>query len=240
MTYVNADEMLKTLNTLVKFNNGVFKSLKQSYFITKTISDYYSGFDVKHAGISPESVGQVAYVEIPLRFAEYGRRSVRRLAYVYEYDQYGITRKWRLRFNHSSDGSSSCINPKGTELEWSRPDMSELDVTHLNEPEPEVKPEDDWVGDVGDKLKLTVTVKAVIAIDGYGGQPAFIYIFHDASGNTLKWKSSWRYIAKDDVIILQGTVKSQDIYKDVKQTVMTRCKVLEVIESSLTDDHAEV
>ena len=55
--------------------------------------------------------------------------------------------------------------------------------------------------------------------------------FRTVDGATVVWKASDSSIARSDVgkrYTLAGTIKAHDEYKGVKQTVMTRCSVIEV------------
>ena len=83
----------------------------------------------------------------------------------------------------------------------------------------------EFVGEIGDKLDLEVSlVKKVNFEGGYYG-PTTMYVFEDSCENVFVWTTS---VNKDweagQMIHLLGTVKDHKIYKNVKQTVLTRCR----------------
>lgn len=90
----------------------------------------------------------------------------------------------------------------------------------------------DYIGTVGEKItvKATCDHKAwyeVSAFRGYGTTTMYAHSFKDADGNILVWKTSksgdW---IKGDHVQVTGTIKDHSEYKGVKQTVLTRCKVV--------------
>jgi hypothetical protein len=86
------------------------------------------------------------------------------------------------------------------------------------------------VGNVGDKITVNVTVKAIITYENhftYYGGVSYIYIFEDENKNVFKWNSSNGINAREgDKISLKGSIKEHSEYNGVKQTAITRCKVL--------------
>ncbi len=88
----------------------------------------------------------------------------------------------------------------------------------------------DFVGNIGDKLEIELTLKKRIPYEthySYRGETSYIYLFEDENGNQYKWNSA-KYINLDENtnIKIKGSIKAHDVYKEVKQTVLTRCKVI--------------
>lgn len=82
-----------------------------------------------------------------------------------------------------------------------------------------------YVGAVGDRLDLTLTVKKAIELaDGYYG-PSTMHIFTDEEGNEYVWTTGARKLTEGETYFIKGTVKDHKIYKKTKQTVLTRCIV---------------
>lgn len=88
------------------------------------------------------------------------------------------------------------------------------------------------VGEVGQKLTIKATyVKtahfSVKAFSGFGTETIYIHLFKDAEGNVLIWKTSagLSHLEYGEPVEIRGTVKEHSVYKDEKQTVLTRCKV---------------
>lgn len=84
------------------------------------------------------------------------------------------------------------------------------------------------IGSVGDKLEVTVVVKAIRPIDSNYGT-SYLYTMADDAGHVIKWFSSSKALGEDvtgEQVTIKGTVKKLDEYQGTKQTVLTRCKVL--------------
>lgn len=87
------------------------------------------------------------------------------------------------------------------------------------------------VGEVGERL----TIKAsyirtssfeVKTFSGFGTETMHIHLFKDAEGNVLIWKTTKPLgLEYGEPVEIRGTVKEHKVYKDEKQTVLTRCKV---------------
>ena len=85
-----------------------------------------------------------------------------------------------------------------------------------------------YFGTVGEKLTdLEVTFKNIFWYDTQFGT-VFIYIFEDADGHQFKWNTSTGIstLEKGDVIKIKGTIKEHSEYNGIKQTVLTRCKLV--------------
>lgn len=83
------------------------------------------------------------------------------------------------------------------------------------------------VGDIGERIELSVTTKKVISFESFYGT-YFIVLMHDASGNIIVYKgSSLKNTPKEnDTATIKATVKKHDEYKGEKQTVINRPKIL--------------
>jgi hypothetical protein len=91
----------------------------------------------------------------------------------------------------------------------------------------------EYIGKVGDKLTLTLTIQKHNSYEGNYGI-SHQYIMRDPTGNAIVWWASkgirdGNYdVDSGDVVTLKGTVKKLEEYNGVRQTVLTRCKVLEI------------
>jgi hypothetical protein len=82
----------------------------------------------------------------------------------------------------------------------------------------------EYVGSVGDKLLVEVTVLKRNSFEtDYG--TTFLFILADAAGNSLVWFASNNVLEVGETVTLKGTVKAQNDRDGRKQTVLTRCKV---------------
>ena len=85
----------------------------------------------------------------------------------------------------------------------------------------------EYAGDVGDKITTEATVERVTGFDGQYGY-MYVYNFKDVQGRVLVWFTSKALMTvnEGDTITIKGTIKNLNEYKGIKQTVLTRCKVM--------------
>lgn len=85
----------------------------------------------------------------------------------------------------------------------------------------------DYVGQIKERLKgLELTLSKIIYL-GYGSfGPSYLHLMEDADGNVFSWITGNKIEkAEGTKIKLDASVKAHKLYKDVKQTVLTRAKV---------------
>lgn len=81
----------------------------------------------------------------------------------------------------------------------------------------------EYIGAVGDKVNLEVTVKAIREIDGAYGLTSVVNMV--SGDNSLVWFASGAVdLQEGQSYCLKGTIKKHDVYNGVKQTTLTRCK----------------
>lgn len=86
-----------------------------------------------------------------------------------------------------------------------------------------------WIGEVGEKIKgIKVKLINKYSFETRHGMST-VYNFEDKEGNVLVWFSSTIQQVEPGewYTIKYGTVKDHSEYKDVKQTILTRCKLVE-------------
>lgn len=81
-----------------------------------------------------------------------------------------------------------------------------------------------FVGEIGDRIEIEVVVKRAVPLEGYYG--GVIFTFEDDDENVFVWKTQPRPIEVGSRIRLRGTIKAHNIFRDVEQTILTRCTVL--------------
>lgn len=90
----------------------------------------------------------------------------------------------------------------------------------------------EWVGQVGDKIEVELCYIHTASWEnyGYGGwlnhtSMTYLHTFKDGDGNIYIWKTG-KVIEADygTMIKFRATIKDHSEYKEVKQTVLTRCK----------------
>lgn len=90
-------------------------------------------------------------------------------------------------------------------------------------------PASTWVGEVKQRLDLDVKVEAVIGMEPtqWSADPV-LYKFCTADGNKLAWFSSKSIgIERGETLKVKATVKKHDEFRGVKQTTVTRVKVIQ-------------
>lgn len=119
----------------------------------------------------------------------------------------------------------------------------------------------EYVGTIGGKVDAEVKLVNIFEYTDYKfsyyGTTHYIYTMVDGKGNVYVWKSTAimavvmkddslkdrcfirkgdsYFIRKGDVIHLRASVKEHSEYKGTKQTVLTRCKVVDLVEVVLTE-----
>lgn len=86
------------------------------------------------------------------------------------------------------------------------------------------EPDDsEFVGNIGDRIEVTLTVEKAIHLDGYYG-PSTMHIMRDEDGNAFVWTTAAKSWEEGVTKTLRGTIKDHKTYRNVNQTVLTRCK----------------
>lgn len=117
----------------------------------------------------------------------------------------------------------------------------------------------EYYGAVKDKFELELTFDKIFGFEtAYGYQ--YIILFHDDNNHVFKWSASnGMYKAENEFgkeeyfdyeighkYLMKGTIKGHDEYKGLKQTVITRCKVLndfigrKLVKSLAKEESSEV
>ena len=83
--------------------------------------------------------------------------------------------------------------------------------------------ESEYVGSIGERLELFLTVEKVVELDNNYGHST-MFKFRDDCGNCFIWTTATTPGFKiDDEIHLRGTVKNHNVFKNERQTILTRC-----------------
>lgn len=85
-----------------------------------------------------------------------------------------------------------------------------------------------FVGNVGDKLTLTVMVERIITLPDYGYGKNYITLMRDQAGNMLVYRGLSDIGQQGETVTMKATVKEHNVRDGVQQTVIQRPKVLEV------------
>lgn len=97
------------------------------------------------------------------------------------------------------------------------------------------------IGEIGDKIKVDATLKSVYDYEthfSYYGGISTIYKFVMDNGNIIIWNTSGvasfndRPIEEGNKYTITGTIKNFKEYKGEKETVLTRCKIVDKVNST--------
>lgn len=80
----------------------------------------------------------------------------------------------------------------------------------------------EFVGSIGDRLELEVTITNAIQLDGNFGKST-MHIMEDQNKNVYVWITASKSWTPGTIKKIRGTVKDHKIYKRVKQNILTRC-----------------
>lgn len=93
--------------------------------------------------------------------------------------------------------------------------------------EREARPVSQWMGQAKDKITVQATVRSDTPVEGDWGT-RHRYGFLTREGNWVTWwASSSQSLEIGREVTLTGTVKGHEEYREVKSTVLTRCKISE-------------
>lgn len=85
----------------------------------------------------------------------------------------------------------------------------------------------EWVGSIKERVTLELNCTRILHfMNSYGESTMFM--FEDDEGDILTWTTQTSQdIEEDHRYLITGTVKEHTIYRNNKQSVLTRCKVME-------------
>ena len=86
------------------------------------------------------------------------------------------------------------------------------------------------IGNVKDRLTINIASWRCLTswcncYDGYNETTTFLYQFIDNDGNIFTWKTQKHFDEDATLQEITGTVKAHNVFRDAKQTELTRCKV---------------
>lgn len=120
----------------------------------------------------------------------------------------------RLEWEKVVDGNGTTVNE--TKAQDAVNEIKYANVESVSE----------YVGEIGSREEFTLTVKKAIAIYGAYGTST-MHIMEDEDGNVFVWTTAAKDLEEGATYVLKGTIKDHKEYRGVKQTVLTRCKIVE-------------
>lgn len=234
----NTPDLARSIFSLVAKNNGFFKSAKQRDFLFKQMASFYclhtddkAEFVRENYGINMLEGQSMWVCEGEVRWADYGYKSYRRVAFAFVFDKFGVVSKNKLHFIYHDGGRASGVNAKKTELGlWVR-DESVAKPEFIEVLQSEIVSR--HVGAVGEFIETVVTVKSIRAVgQGYYGTTYQTKMI-DEDGNIIIYWGIMKDTSTLDgefKIKLRAKVKEHGEYKGVNQTIVGYAKIKEVIQ----------
>lgn len=107
--------------------------------------------------------------------------------------------------------------------------------------EKKVRPISQFVGTIGKRSQFTITLKALVALEGAYG-PKTLHIMEDEAGNNLTWfKTGHSDMEKGGKYVIEGRVERHEPYTNKEgvtsnQTQVSRCKVVKDLPPAVVDE----
>lgn len=89
------------------------------------------------------------------------------------------------------------------------------------------KSNSEYVGEVGERIDVTLYCKKTVEINSYYGTST-LHTFEDEDGNEYVWTTSSKTLNEDTWYQGKATVKGHNIYHNCKQTLLKNCRFSEV------------
>lgn len=244
-----------SLGRVIK-NNGFFKSQAQSKFIlsgkyfdiwTKRYIHESTEFVerqklVKNAfGITINEGQEILLVRAISIFANYGYKSRRKTEWAYVIDKEGVVEQHKLHFIYADLKHYGEVNVSATERLWRRTDHEIPNYKTVEE----CKAIDDakriaenanttFIGEIKQRIEFVGTVKSIVSMGlknfGYNNViEGFRTIIITADGNTIVYWGKLANVIEGNCIKFKATIIGHDEYNFVKQTIVNRPKLIEVI-----------
>jgi len=138
--------------------------------------------------------------------------------------------------NKASGVVASLIAFEDHDKEWERVQQQRREESEKRKDEYR---KSEYLGDIGERITVNVRVVRRMVLDSPYGV-TYLFRMLDGENNVVVWFSSNDILEEDQWYTLIGTVKKHDRYDDIKQTVLTRCKIVpDVIDSPVVPTVAE-
>lgn len=80
----------------------------------------------------------------------------------------------------------------------------------------------EFQGKIGERIERVLTVRKNVSLPNAFGVSS-MHIFEDAEGNVYVWTTASKAWAEGSEHKIRGTIKDHKVYRNCKQTVLTRC-----------------
>src|SRR5690606_4720799 len=228
-------QLFDSFSSLVNYNFGVYKSLKQKNFIERFINKNFVD-QFKYAneyGVQIENGQKVILVHATAKWGKGVGKGRRDITWSFVLDKYGVVAMYRHRRTNGK------INPLKNEVIYIRTEGANEALNRLNkELEKQEKNDKDWeekrknskhFGEVGKRYELDLKVIYTKSFKSNYGWNNYVDILNleDAEGCRYKWKASNSQYFKGDRLKMKATIKEHIEERRWKVTVIARPRILE-------------
>lgn len=224
-------QMFISMSGLIKSNDGLFKSPKQSSFVRKQCQDYTPETAKDFFGVDITADQKMVKCEGMNRWADYGSRSLIPQMFIFVVDEHGIVAKWKVPFNGNLRIGAAPAPERATKM-WERTvTVTPVVVTVA----PVIAgPVSEHIGQAGDKVQLEVEI---ISVNTFAGQrmgywdSGVRFLTTMKSGDNIikywgypKFKNCTESLDKPEGMkaVMKATIKDHGEFKGVKDTVVSR------------------
>jgi hypothetical protein len=216
-----------TLTSLIKSNDGQYKSVKQADFLNKRFTRenlWDSESAMKNFGIQLTADQFMVSTNAYVRWVGYGTKSVRPVTWMFVMDQHGVVAQYKLGYVGDMRGGTS-PDPAKTTTVWQR--MAE--VVALQRPvEPEVQPSE-HIGTIGERMTFKGVIVSVAEFERakfhyYDSGVGYITRVN-VNGNDVVYFGTFG-LERGAEVEFKATVKEHGEYRGRRQTVVNRPKLM--------------
>lgn len=225
-------EIYRSFAGLIKYNNGQFKSVKQSIYLCKTLQQRREGdtpeFAMSNFGVPLEDNQFMVFIRAYVRWVDYGANSYRPVGWIFVLDTQGVVAKYKLGWQGTMRSGTS-VDASKTKCEWQRQEIvTPLVFEEVKKDLPESTSE--HLGTIGDRIEFTGKIVSVTQFE----KQKFHYYDHtigqitrlDVEGNIVVY---FGFLGeRGETVAVKATVKKHDVYNGRKQTVISRSKIQNV------------
>lgn len=221
----------RTVKSLIKDNNGCYKSVKQANFLYKSFKERRDPDSVETVknlfGIDIVDGQRVLMICGYTKWADYGSDSYRPVRWIYVYDKAGIVGEYKLGYVGTMRKGTH-PDPEKTKKLWTR--LGEcVDMVESSTPKVVEDSKSEFIGFMGKRVEVEGVIKSCITFE----RTRFSY--YDTGIGYLT-----KILVGDNVIVYWGkldadigskvkiraTIKDHDIRDGVKQTIISRPKLI--------------
>lgn len=218
-----SEEDYKTLIGLIKGNQGLFKSLRQSNYLMGRFKSQRTSDTIESVkeffGIDIRADQTLVSVDAYARWAAYGTNSLRPVTWMFLVDKYGIVAQYKLGYIGDMK-SGTRPDPSKTQLQWLRTCPVKEFI------EPSAIPSGEHIGTIGQRLQVTGVITKISTFHKqkfhyYDTDVGYLTTIKVGNDILIYW-GVLKNQKEGNKVVLKFTVKEHTIRNGIKQTTIAR------------------